>query len=293
MQSLGNLLERMELGAKRKSQAGPVHLPDVEYEGDDCPMCGGMGFFTYNVPLGDERFGKAYPCLKCRLGREMHEKRMRKNVVGSGIDGEYQGYTLATWDLELTEEQRREKTMARWMAEQVLDHRCGEWEVQGFWAAGIVMASAGFGYGKTGLMAAIANGLALQGQRILWINMSRLWKTVRGTYERDPEKQPDVPEWKIMQEIQDAEVLFLDDVNWAQNGEADQTASPAAVRFFTDVVRVRHDLGKPYFMTTNHATKPSFQNEWKERACTVVFQDCHWVVLGGMKLRDETQAWDG
>jgi DNA replication protein DnaC len=221
----------------------------------------------------------------------MHEKRMRKNVMGSGIDGEYRGYTLETWDQELTAEQRDGKVLARAAAEKVLEHRGARWEAKGFWAAGVVFAGV-YGTGKTGMMAAIANGLALQGQRILWINMSRLWTTLRGTFERDPDKKPDVPEWKLMKEIGDADVLFLDDVNWSQDGVSDQ-ATPAAVRFFTDIVRVRHDFGKPYFLTTNHVTMESFQAEWKARACTVIFQDCHWVEMGGAVLRVKSKVWAG
>jgi len=28
----------------------------------DCPICGGIGFIRYNVPLGDPKFGKIFPC---------------------------------------------------------------------------------------------------------------------------------------------------------------------------------------------------------------------------------------
>jgi DNA replication protein DnaC len=170
-------------------------------------------------------------------------------------------------------------------------NHCQSWEADGFVAAGIMFFGT-FGVGKTGLMAAVANGLAQQGMRVLWINFARLWRAQRATYEKDPDKRPEVPEWKLMQEIQDAQVLFLDDVNWAQDGESDQMATPAAVRFFTDIVRVRHDFGKPYFLTTNHLSQASFQNEWKARACTVIFQDCHCVVMGGPVLRPRSHEWN-
>src|SRR5215216_7180476 len=44
-----------------QSAPGPVETNKVLCS-PDCSVCGGVGYIRYDVPFGDHRFGKLYPC---------------------------------------------------------------------------------------------------------------------------------------------------------------------------------------------------------------------------------------
>ncbi len=38
----------------------------------DCPICNGIGYISYDLPVGHPEFGRAYPC-PCRTGESSKE----------------------------------------------------------------------------------------------------------------------------------------------------------------------------------------------------------------------------
>lgn len=88
MLSLGEILAGM---ARRGGDSGSYEVPPDDSR-PDCPECGGSRFITFRVPLNDPRFGKAFPCQLCSVGREQSEAdafRRFSNLGGlSGVSFE-------------------------------------------------------------------------------------------------------------------------------------------------------------------------------------------------------------
>jgi len=53
----------------------------------DCQMCMGIGFVCYDVPQGHAKYGRAFPCPKCRTDNSEQAVLERIRKAGVGEDG--------------------------------------------------------------------------------------------------------------------------------------------------------------------------------------------------------------
>jgi hypothetical protein len=80
------------------SSKAETPLGEGDLDPNACPVCGGYGVVSYDVPLEDPRFGKAYPCPRC--GEETH-RTLRRVYPGSlhNLDA----HRARTFDSSLTD----------------------------------------------------------------------------------------------------------------------------------------------------------------------------------------------
>lgn len=99
-----------------------------------CEMCGGQEYVRYDVPISDPRFGKTFPCPKCRADAMVQQ---------AGLSQAERAVTFA--DIE-TRNRPGAAAMMRAAREWISHGRTGSLTVHG-----------GFGNGKSTLLRAIVN----------------------------------------------------------------------------------------------------------------------------------------
>src|SRR5258708_7346680 len=67
-----------------------------ETSGDVCPICGGFGVITKDVPVGHEDFGKAFPCV-CQADK-IKVRKSAQLLEMSNLDA-YAERTFATFEI--------------------------------------------------------------------------------------------------------------------------------------------------------------------------------------------------
>ena len=174
---------------------------------DVCPICGGTGWITQDVPVGHPNFGKAFRC-SCQLpeleSRQLERLRRLSNMH------HLERMTFDTFLPEghgLNDLQRTSLRLAYERATAFARKPQG-------W----LLLRGGYGCGKTHLAAAIANECLARGQPVLFVNVPDLLDHLRATFGPDSEISFD----QRFEEVRDAPVLVLDDLGtqnttgWAQ-----------------------------------------------------------------------------
>jgi DNA replication protein DnaC len=183
----------------------------VKMLGDtNCPHCHGIGYVRYDVPLGHEKFGRAFPCV-CRAADIAQGARERLFEL-SRLDRlshltfdnfEARGNKNAKF---MTPQDANSLGAAREMAENFARNPQG-------W----LLLEGGYGCGKTHLAAAIANFAVSMGTPTLFITVPDLLDTLRFAFS-DPETTFEAR----FEEVRNADLLVLDDfgtqnaTGWAQ-----------------------------------------------------------------------------
>jgi DNA replication protein DnaC len=83
-----------------------------------------------------------------------------------------------------------------------------------------------------------------------------------------------------------AEILFLDDMHIDTNLKL----SSHYREIMTSLIRHRYDHNMPTMITCN-MEKSEFYEDWGKRLADAVMDMCHWIPIGGEKLRDTDQDW--
>ncbi len=215
--------ELLTPGASISNTRSTPPAPDV------CPICGGTGWITQDVPVGHPNFGKAFRC-SCQLpeleSRQLERLRRLSNMhhlermtfdtflpEGHGLND------LQHTSLRLAYE--RAAAFAR--------------KPQGW-----LLLRGGYGCGKTHLAAAIANECLARGQPVLFVNVPDLLDHLRATFGPDSEISFD----QRFEEVRDAPVLVLDDLG-TQN-----TTGWAQEKLY-QIFNYRYNAQLPTVITTN------------------------------------------
>lgn len=196
---------------------------------DVCPICGGTGWITENVPVEHPNFGKAFRC-SCQLpeleSRQLERLRRLSNMQ------HLERMTFETFLPEghgLNERQRTSLRLAHERASAFARKPQG-------W----LLLRGGYGCGKTHLAAAIANECLARGQPVLFVNAPDLLDHLRATFGPDSEVSFD----QRFDEIRDAPVLILDDLGT-------QSATPWAQEKLYQIFNYRYNAQLPTVITTN------------------------------------------
>jgi DNA replication protein DnaC len=80
--------------------------------------------------------------------------------------------------------------------------------------------------------------------------------------------------------MQTVNVLVIDDANVTGASDFD-------VKEFQLLVRLRTQRQLPLIITTNANSKSEFREMWSGQAEAVVAENCHYIGMGGVVLRDE------
>lgn len=194
----------------------------------NCPICGGVGYVTMDLPLGDPDFGRIRPC-DCRkqaADDARHLTQLRQsNLIG------YERMTFDTFDAERFDLRPNQKE-ALIRAKKMAMSFAANWK-------GWLFFQGGYGVGKTHLAAAIANEALRSGMDCIFQPVPDLLDWIRATYERGGEAYA-----TRFERIKNVPVLVLDDLG-AESGT--EWADEKLFQIFNH--RVVHDLAT--VITTN------------------------------------------
>ncbi len=198
-------------------------------EKDVCPICGGLGFYVLDVPVGHPLFGKAIPC-ECQ--REEWQRRSLRQLQKISHFEHMQNKTFDTFSLreeELPPLQIQTLRRALEHARRFAEHPQG-------W----LLFIGGLGTGKTHLAAAIANERMKRGEPALFIVVPDLLDHLRSTFHPQSEITYD----ERFEEIRKAPLLILDDLG------AESATSWAQEKLY-QLINYRYNAKLPTVFTTN------------------------------------------
>ena len=172
-----------------------------------CPICGGLGFVTLDVPVGHPDFGKAVPC-RCRE----KEQAQRRASALAGM-ASTAGLQDLTFERFIPEPSHLDPARAHNL------HRAYDTCV--YFAQdpeGWLLLSGAYGCGKTHLAAAIANARLAMGKPAVFMVVPDLLDHLRATYNPNSEMSFDA----LFEQLRSTPLLILDDLGtqsttpWAQ-----------------------------------------------------------------------------
>jgi len=207
---------------------------DKHYGAGDpnCPICGGLGYVSYNVPEDDPQFGRVFDC-ECRQAQVEALRQEHLRQLG-GL--EYLAdKTLATFDLELP-------SLRVWQQDELkrVYRRVEEFARR---PRGWLIITGGYGCGKTHLAAAIANAQIAAGNRVLFVTAPDLLDHLRSAFGPvgDDEEGYDTR----FEEVRNTPLLILDDLGI-------ESPTPWAVEKLYQVLNHRYNANLPTVITTNY-----------------------------------------
>lgn len=232
----------------------PTNAQPIQPREEPCPICGGVGFYTNDVPYGDPEFGKLIPCA-CKADERRQQRLNRLREIGrmtayaamtfSSFQIDYSRLHPDEYDLikvfrdmpddrraALLESQRAQITTA---AE--LCYRFAQGERERLW----ILLKGSYGTGKTHLAAAAANLSIERGQPALFITVPDLLDHLRAAFGPSSEISLDTE----FEQVKNAELLILDDLG-AENPSA------WAVEKLYQLLGYRHVNQLPTIITTNN-----------------------------------------
>ncbi|MFN3490786.1 MAG: ATP-binding protein, partial [Anaerolineales bacterium] len=198
----------------------------------NCPHCGGAGYIRYDVPVGDERFGKLETCV-CRA-KDVAESARARLFAMSNLN------RLSHLTFENFSPSGNDK--AKFMSNQERENLHKAFEASETFARkpeGWLLLEGGYGCGKTHLAAAIANFAVSGGIATLFITVPDLLDSLRFAYG-DPETTFE----QRFEEIRNAGLLILDDFGT-------QNATAWAQEKLFQIINYRYINKLPTVITTN------------------------------------------
>lgn len=280
-----------------------AHQPPIAEPSYTCEACHDLGYITPDVPLDHPKRGTLLPCPACELGQENKRQILIRKFKQTQLPSNYANAHLEDWFQNLSPEQRQGKYLAYFFA--------GTFAASGglvsvhdalsrFWAAkifktlpdfltaqlnqpdklryGLVLQGA-VGIGKTWLAAAALNAMRDK-HHVIFARSGDMLEAAISTWGTT-EKQTDV-----LEAYRSAEILFLDDVHI----DTSNKLSSYHREIMTTLIRYRYDHRMPTMITCN-SDKETFYEEWGKRLADAVMEMCHWIPMGGDKLRDTEQDW--
>ena len=235
--------------------------------GSVCPLCGGAGFLSRDVPLGHPEFGKILPC-SCQTPR-LEAARLADLRTMSNLEATSR-YTFGAFRPEgagLTEEMRQNLRKAYETARAFAVE-----------PAGWLLFLGGYGCGKTHLAAAIANEQLACGRGVLFVVVPDLLDHLRATFSPHSAITYD----RRFDNVRNAPLLVLDDLGtqssteWAREKLFQIFNHRYNLRLPTVVtsnckleaidVRIRSRLMDPDLVQICHITAPDYRGSGSELA---------------------------
>lgn len=170
------------------------------------PICGGLGWLRYDVPVDHKNFGKMYRCPNnVVVDDERKQTLLKLSNLGVFADKRFETFEVEARRLPTNEE--RSLRLAYEMAVKFAQ------EPQGW-----LLIEGTYGCGKTHLAAAIGNVRLEAGDVVMFITVPDLLDHLRATYGPSSEASYD----STFERVRNAQLLILDDMgvenpsSWAQ-----------------------------------------------------------------------------
>jgi DNA replication protein DnaC len=177
--------------------------------GDDsvCPVCGGLGYVRYDLPVGHPDFGKLFPCPRNHPVNDRDRQAQLRKLGNLDALAEKTFENFLIENEYWTPDQQRSVAAAHRAAQEYAQNPVG-------W----ILFEGGYGCGKTHLAGAIGGYRVEQGDSALFITLPDLLDHLRATYAPDSEEGYD----QLFERVKNAGLLILDDLGvenpsaWAQ-----------------------------------------------------------------------------
>ncbi len=213
--------------ATRAPAASGVGAPAAADE--VCPICGGIGYVTFDVPLDDPRFSEAVPC---RCMADELARRELESVRSFAQMAALAEMTFETFQVEAPGNS----------PDQVLSLRAAFEAAREFAAnpSGWLLLRGGYGCGKSHLAAAIVNERLRRGLPALFVVLPDLLDELRATFADD---SADSYEDRF-EAVREVPLLVLDDLGA-------QAPTPWAAEKLYQLLNHRYNNRLPTVVTTN------------------------------------------
>lgn len=200
----------------------------------DCPICGGLGYIRYEVPLDDPRFGKIFDC-ECRHGQIQAERREWLRKMG-GLDN-LQNKTFESFNPEGIGLLPQHQNTLKWAYNTALQFAQNP--------EGWLIIRGGYGCGKTHLAAAIANYRIERGEKVIFVTVPDLLDYLRSSFAPVENDEISGSYTSRFDEVRTSPVLVLDDLGI-------ESPTPWAVEKLYQILNYRYNAKLPTVITTNH-----------------------------------------
>lgn len=269
-----------------------------------CDICQDMGVIRYEVPLGDPRFGKLFPCPNPECPARMRQaiERVERFKAAAEWEADYAEWTFDTFiqvvqarfeAVTLSPEARKRGAFdgkraafaaARYWAEHVGQmFSLGE-ATQQVWNArhpganadrmsNSVVLRGDVGLGKTGLAVAAANLMRENGHAVVFTRVQSIIRRIQDTYSDASTESLD----DVLNFYASAPVLVIDEFGLERYADD-------RLEKLEEIIRGRDRKSLPFLLTTN-LTLDEIYRLWRPRIADVVAK-AHSVPIGGVKLRD-------
>lgn len=249
-----------------------------------CDVCEDRGVVRVDLPYDHPQFGKLFPCPNpnCPTANANRASASARLLKRSGLPAKYAALNFNTW-YALPDYLRAGKELAAasaWLfarggaftldeAAATLDYALIGADEPREW----LVLQGGLGVGKTGLAAAAMNQMALVGRAALYYRVGDLFADVQSRYGQTEGASAD----QLLEEVKSAPALILDEMNVPRVSDDKQ-------RIIEEIIRYRHGRDLPTLITCNVDAK-AFAAMWGERTADVIFEQAHWIIVKGERLR--------
>lgn len=227
-ETLKNLMQQNKSTMTSKNSSKESSRSD-QLGDPDCPICHGVGYIQYDVPVGHPQFGKIEPCV-CRASQITAAVRDRLFSY-SHLD-ELDHLTFDNF------KQRGQLNLPRTQAEslQVAFNAAKRFAGK---LEGWLLLRGTYGCGKTHLAAAVGNSAVQLAVPTLFLTVPDLLDSLRFSYE-----SPDTTFEEQFDRIRNIQLLILDDFGT-------QNATPWAQEKLFQIINYRYINKLPTVITTN------------------------------------------
>ncbi len=225
MESLGDILKRMQIGARAQAAEGEPAPPSEPC----CPVCQGAGFVHPLLAPGRPDFSHVVPC-RCQ----------RKDVEKDKL-GRLQRYsnlgplTRLTFDSMIPDGKSADPQSQERFRRALSYARAFAGNPEGW----LILCGAS-GVGKTHLAVAIANERLSKGQPAFFVVVPDLLDHLRATYSPNSDISYDL----LLEQVKNAPLLILDDLGT-------QSSTPWAQEKLFQIINHRYNSRLPTVVTTN------------------------------------------
>ena len=226
MENLGDVLKNLE-GQRTVDADGPAGTNPQQIQ-SFCDRCGGLGWYTFDVPVTDRDFGSAQTC-ECQEGRftrEGNQRLLRYSNLGQ----------LSRFAFDSLASPQGSDPVAAALFEEALDRAVQFADSPRGWLVFV----GPHGSGKTRLAAAIANRLIERGHVALFVHIPDLMDHLRSSFGPTSE----ITYSELFQRVRTTPFLVLDDVGAT-------TYSHWALEKLQQIVNHRFNAELPTVFTTS------------------------------------------
>lgn len=241
---------------------------------NDCEFCNNTGYIIKDVPHQHPDFGRAVPCPKCDIGKNLQRMILERRFKSSGLPTRYQLFSFESF-MALPAPAQDGKLEAYEAAYQFASHPYQQVKIDGISRNSLVFYGI-LGTGKTGLASCAFNSLQARGCEVLYMRVDDVMVSLRDTWRGGADES----EAERLQRFQQVNILLLDELqgNDSFNIPAHQKS------YMESIIRVRNANQLPTLITTN--MRPIDVVEiWGDRMAEALFEMAHFVLVDGISLR--------